>query len=72
MTGAGAIEWVWVDHGAADAVQVGDVVSADAGGMPTYHVMSVADGRAWLRDDQHAADWILPLAAFQWKARAAG
>ena len=61
-------EWVLVDHAGREPVRVGDLVCADAGGMPTYRVMAIDNGRAWLRDDEHPFDWILPVATFQWKA----
>ena len=60
-----AIDWVLLDN---SDVQTGDLVSAEAGGMPTYRVMAVDDDRVWLRDDDHDFDWILPLSAFHWKA----
>jgi hypothetical protein len=62
------VDWVLLDPA---AVRVGDVVSADAGGMPTYRVVAVEDGRAWLNDGQHETLWILPVAAFRWKAASA-
>lgn len=65
MSGLGAVEWVLLaDHGA----EAGDVVSAEAGGMPLYRVVAVADGQAWLRDEEHAADRVMPLARLCWKA----
>jgi hypothetical protein len=67
MMGA-VIDWVLLDHTAPGAVTVGDLVSADAGGMPAYRVVAVDDQRARLRDDSRAAEWVLPLARFQWKA----
>ena len=72
MASFGAVDWVLLDRTAEQAVQVGDLVSADAGGMPTYRVIALEDGRAWLRDSQYDRVWILPLAAFHWKAAAAG
>ena len=69
MATSNAIDWVLVDHSASDDVRVGDVLSTDAGGMPAYRVVALADGRAWLRDDQHPFDWILPLGLLHWKAR---
>ncbi len=69
MIGGAAIDWVLVDHAARNAVQAGDMVCADAGGMPVMCVVQVENGRAWLRDDTHPFDWILPVSSFQWKAR---
>jgi hypothetical protein len=59
------VDWVFLDKA---AVQIGDLVSADAGGMPTYRVVALEDGRAWLREGQHERIWVLPLAAVRWKA----
>jgi len=61
-----SINWVLLEH--AQAVQVGDLVSADAGGMPTYRVMRIQEDRAWLRDGDHDQDWVMPLTSFHWKA----
>ena len=71
MIGLAAIDWVLVDHASREPIQVGDLVCTDAGGMPTYRVMALDSDRAWLRDDHHPFDWILPLSSFQWKARRA-
>ncbi len=59
------VDWVFLDKA---AVQIGDLVSADAGGMPTYRVVALEDGRAWLREGQHERIRVLPLARFRWKA----
>ena len=63
------VNWVLLDR--SQAVQVGDLVSADAGGMPTYRVIAVDQDRAWLRDGLHSLDWVLPLSSFHWKAQIA-
>jgi hypothetical protein len=60
------VDWVFLDK---VAVQIGDLVSADAGGMPTYRVVAIENGRAWLREGQQERVWVLPLAAVRWKAR---
>ena len=60
-----AVDWVFA---AKDAVNVGDAVSADAGGMPVYRVVALADGLAWLQDDQHAGLRQAPLDRFPWRA----
>jgi hypothetical protein len=65
MLMASAVDWVLLD---AAALKVGDVVSADAGGMPTYQVVAMEEGRAWLRDNRHDFVWVLPLSGFHWKA----
>jgi len=68
MASLGVVDWVLLDKAAVQAVQVGDLVSKDAGGMPTYKVVALEDGRAWLRDGQDDRLWLLPLTAFHWKA----
>jgi hypothetical protein len=65
---ATSVNWVVLDQTAGPAVQVGDLICADAGGMPTYRVVAVEDGQAWLRDGYDDRVWIRPLAAFRWKA----
>jgi hypothetical protein len=62
------VDWIFVDSATVDSVQVGDLVSAEAGVMPTYRVLALQDGRAWLRDEEHSADMISPLGRFRWKA----
>lgn len=64
-----AVDWVLSEQ---DDVRVGDVVSADAGGMPIYRVMALANGKVVLRDEQHSATLQAPLEQFPWKARTAG
>jgi hypothetical protein len=59
------LDWVLL---AKDAVAVGDMVSADAGGMPIYRVVAVADGKAWLQAGQRPTVEILPLDRLLWKA----
>ena len=62
-----AIEWVHLDPDAPDSLQVGDAVSAAAGGLPIYRVVAVADRQAWVRDADHAAIRLLPIARLHWK-----
>jgi hypothetical protein len=69
MGGSSALDWTLVGK---DAVQVGDIVSAEAGGMPIYRVVALADGQAWLREEEHAGDQVLPLGRLHWKARTGG
>ena len=70
MATSGAVEWVLLDHGSADPVHVGDVVSVEAGGMPIYRVAALDGGQAWLADERRRALQVLPLAAFRWKGAA--
>jgi len=60
-----ALAWVLLTK---DAVSVGDLVSAEAGGMPIYRVIAVADGQAWLLGDDRPAVQVMPLDRFHWKA----
>ena len=64
------VDWVLLDEAGLRTVRVGDLVSTEAGGMPTYRVVTLKDGRAWLRDVQSGADRISPLGCFHWKASA--
>ncbi len=60
-----AVDWVLLN---GSEVKVGDVVSADAGGMPTYRIEEIEGERAWVRDNEHDFVWVLPLSVFHWKA----
>ena len=62
------VDWVFLDCAAPGAVRVGDMVSAEAGGLPTYRVLALQAGRAWLRDEERQSDLISPLDRFRWKA----
>jgi hypothetical protein len=62
-----ALQWVLSSQ---DDVHVGDVVSADAGGMPIYKVMAILGRDALLEDEQHA-EVRAPLTRFPWKAAGA-
>ena len=63
------IDWEFMDYADRDVVQVGDRVCTEAGGLPTYRVLALADGRAWLRDEDNDSDHVMPLTRFLWKAR---
>ena len=65
------IDWEFLDSEAARGVGAGDLVSAAAGGLPIYRVMSLDHGRAWLRDIETGTDQVTPLGLFHWKAAAA-
>jgi len=62
------VDWVLLNEAAQARVEVGDVVSVEAGGTPTCRVMRLADGRAWLRDESRQLDCVAPLSQFHWKA----
>lgn len=65
------LDWAPLDHTAARPVEVGDLVSADAGGMPIYRVLSLEEGRAWVATREGAPARAMPLDGFRWKGRAA-
>jgi hypothetical protein len=69
---AGDIEWIYLDRADESAVRPGELISADAGGLPIYRVVELSNGRAWLKDLEDGADRVSPLAAFHWKAQPAG
>ena len=56
----------WVRLGPGEPA-VGDLVSAEAGGLPTYRVLGIEDGRLLMRETQGGRDHIAPLAAMCWK-----
>ena len=62
------VNWIPVDQDAPDAIKVGYLVSAEAGGLPVYRVLAVTNGRAWLRDGERLTDCIFPLSRLHWKA----
>jgi hypothetical protein len=59
-----------LDGEAARSVRAGDIVSAAAGGLPIYRIMSLESGRAWLRDIETGSDQVTPFTGFHWKAAA--
>ncbi len=58
----------WIALKQPDAIQVGDLVSADAGGLPLYRVLAAENGQARLRDEQRQSECVSPLSRFRWKA----
>jgi hypothetical protein len=62
------VDWVLLDGEAQAELEVGDLVSVEAGGLPFYRVIRVDSGRAWLRDDERGFDCIAPVCLFHWKA----
>lgn len=62
------IQWEYFDRDTPGEIGVGAMISAEAGGLPIYRVMSLADGRAWLRDTRDGADRVTSLAQFPWRA----
>jgi len=64
------INWTLLNDndGAPDGLRVGDLVSRDAGGLPTYRILELDGGLARLRDEEHSREEISPLSRFRWKA----
>jgi hypothetical protein len=62
------VDWVLLNDTAQAEVVVGDLVSVEAGGAPTYRVLRLDEGRAWLRDETRQMDCVAPLSQFHWKA----
>ncbi len=69
---AHSIDWEFFGPPADGGVRPGDLISAAAGGLPIYRVMSLDHGRAWLRDIESGADRVTPLTPFHWKAGSQG
>jgi hypothetical protein len=65
---AGNIDWIYLNLGDATDVRVGELISAEAGGLPIYRVVALRDGRAWLKDLEDGTDRVTALSAFHWKA----
>jgi hypothetical protein len=68
MTAIRAMDWTPLDLSAPEPVKAGDLVSADAGGLPIYRVMAVEGGRAWVAARPGAPARAAPLDAFRWRA----
>lgn len=63
------VDWVPL---ARNGVKAGDLVSAEAGGMPIYRIIAIENGQAWLQCERPAAVRIMPLDRFHWKAMQSG
>ena len=63
------IDWEVLGREHVNNVAAGDLVSADAGGLPIYRVLTLNHGRAWLRDIDTGADQVSGLAGFHWRAQ---
>ncbi len=57
-------QWNVIDRG---HIAAGDLVSAEAGGLPVYRVLALQDRRLWLREEQSGRDHIAPMDAMRWK-----
>jgi hypothetical protein len=62
------VDWELLDEAARREVAVGDVVSVEAGGAPTWRILRLTEGRAWLRDEARQMDCISAISQFHWKA----
>jgi hypothetical protein len=67
MSSSRAVDWVLLDHAADQPVEVGDMVSVDAGGMPIYRVVALAGRQVWLGDERRPSVRIMPLDGFRWR-----
>ena len=61
------LSWSPLDHSAREPVHVGDLVSADAGGMPIYSVVAIEEGRAWVAARLGAPARLVPLDGLRWR-----
>jgi hypothetical protein len=64
-----AVDWALLDHTASEPVKVGDMVSAEPGGMPIYRVLAFAQGLARL-EGERANTREAPLDGFRWRGTA--
>ena len=71
MATSRAVEWVLLDHAAPRPVEIGDVVSVEAGGMPIYQVVGLAGTKAWLDDERRALRRLVSLDGFRWRGASA-
>ena len=69
MMNARTVDWTLLDLSAAEPVKAGDLVSADAGGLPIYRVMALEEGRAWVAARPGAPARVVPLDSFRWRGR---
>ena len=63
---ASHIDWEFFDG--LGGLRAGDLVSADAGGLPIYRIMSLEGERAWLRNLETGGDLVTNLSLFHWRA----
>ncbi len=59
---------VCLDRSYGQELDIGDIVSVETEALPTWRVVALADGRAWLQDVTSGRDRILPLNHFRSKA----
>ena len=59
-----ARHWNIIDR---SGIAEGDLVSAEAGGLPVYRVLALQERRLWLREERSGRDHIAPVDAMRWK-----
>jgi hypothetical protein len=59
-----SLDWIPLDR---EPVAVGDLVSAEAGGLPIYRVVALDEGRAWVATRQGAPARAMSLDGFRWR-----
>jgi hypothetical protein len=64
------IDWTYLDPSAPSPVQIGDIVCAEAGGLPIYRVTALEQGQVWVSPQFSPSPRAMPLDCFHWKARA--
>jgi len=64
------LDWVLLEP-ATDRLNVGDLLSVDAGGMPIFQVTAVSDGLVSLCDERRSQTQVRSLDRFRWRAAAA-
>ncbi|MBW8814795.1 MAG: hypothetical protein JF588_15360 [Caulobacterales bacterium] len=70
MSAQPALQWEILDHAAAYPVRIGDLVSADAGGLPIYRVIGLSGRDVWLGEErERPTATVMPLDAFRWRGR---
>jgi hypothetical protein len=68
---ASNVDWALLDHAATEPVRIGDMVSAEPGGMPIWRVTAFVHGRAWLAGEAGGLPQARALDGFLWKGMAA-
>lgn len=71
MSTMAALNWTLLDHAAQKPVEIGDAVSAEAGGMPIYRVVGLSGRKAWLDDERSGTRLLASLDTFRWRAQLA-
>lgn len=62
-----SVTWAPLDHAAREPVRPGDLISAEAGGLPIYRVVALEQGRAWVSTRPGAPARAMPLDGFWWR-----